>query len=181
MLSITKYEIEKMNPCQSRWDHFLTMPDLPEDGPIGFDRIINHSGIKDALWVLYRMKLQPEAQTAIRRFSLNCARRVEHLTTDTRVKACNDATEKFFAGEISEDDLISAAHAADAAAHAAHATYAAAHAAYAASHAAYDARAAAHAAYDTYAARAAAHAARAAAADAEEKQKADLISLVEAL
>jgi hypothetical protein len=69
------------------------------------------------------------------RMALWAARSVEHLSVDPRVKACNEATEQYLAGEIDWETLKEAAYAAaDAAAYAA---------AYAANAAADDAAAAA--------------------------------------
>ena len=50
-----------------------------------------------------------------RRVALWCARSVEHLSTDPRVKACNDVTERWLAGEASDSELAEAAEAAGAA------------------------------------------------------------------
>ena len=133
--------------------------------------ICENNGIEDAIWAL---RAVPDINRDCGLFVLWCARQVEHLNTDPRVKACNDMSERFANGDATEEELRAARHAAADAASAAYAAYAAAdananaYAAYAASNAASNAAcvaayAAAHA-DAAYAARAAAHAAAAHAA-----------------
>ncbi len=50
-----------------------------------------------------------------RRMALWVARSVEHLSDDPRVKACNDTTERWLAGEATDEELAGAAKAAKAA------------------------------------------------------------------
>lgn len=64
--------------------------------------------------------IAPDAEPAVverveRLVALWCARSVEHLSDDPRVKACNDTTERWLAGEASDAERAGAAGAARAA------------------------------------------------------------------
>ena len=113
------------------------------------------------LWVVLREDVLPKVLLQIA--ALSFARHVEHLDSSGVATRCNDTTEQYLAGTITEEELQSAAAEADAdAADAfAYAAYAYAYARYAAADAAY-ASSAANAAY----AASTADAANASAADA---------------
>ncbi len=49
------------------------------------------------------------SERVARRMALWAARRVEHLNPDPRVKACNDVSERWLAGEASDSELRTAA------------------------------------------------------------------------
>lgn len=68
---------------------------------------------KDRLWVVLRPELV--SVESLKRYALACARSCEHLSTDARVKACNDATEAYLDGHITAAELRAAVLAAYAA------------------------------------------------------------------
>jgi len=115
--------------------------------------------IADLLWVAAKLGHRDLCV----RFALACARRVEHLSANPRVKACNDATQAWL-DDPCERTRKAAANAAYDAANAANAP----NAAYAAR---YAARYAADAADAAYAAYAAAYAAADAAAAARQRER----------
>jgi len=99
------------------------------------------------------------------RSTLVCAREVEHLNEDPRVKACNDTLERWLNDAATLDEVREARRgAASAASASAYAAYASAYAAYASAYAASAAYAASD--YAAYAASASAYAASAASASA---------------
>ena len=81
--------------------------------PIGILSIIETNGLDDALWALRCVKGRDHD---MRLYAVWCARQVEHLNTDPRVKNCNDVAERFANGQATEDELAAASAAAWAAA-----------------------------------------------------------------
>jgi hypothetical protein len=123
-----------------------------DDAPLHLRAILDVIGLDGALWCLPTVVGEPRV---IRLYAVWCARQVQHRMRDPRSIAALDVAERFANGMASEEELETAAAAADAAANAV-ATYAAtyADAANAATYAAY-AAAAANATYAAYAAAAA--------------------------
>jgi hypothetical protein len=58
---------------------------------------------KDRLWVVVRPEFMTNSQ--VKQFGLQCARLAEQYSTDSRVPACNDATELYLKGELSIESL----------------------------------------------------------------------------
>ena len=167
MLTTTLNNIRAQSPCREGWSKLLAHlgKTQADDEPVAYATILASNGLNDALWCC---RAEPRFDKHWRLFAVWCARQVEHLNTDPRVKTCNDIAERYANGEAIRqelEDARAAAHAARAAARSAArsaaraADAAAAYAAYAAADAA-DAAADAADAAAAYAAYAAADAAR---------------------
>ncbi len=72
---------------------------------------------KDRLWVCVRHTFMTDRQLHL--YGLACVRQCEHLSTDPRVKECNDVVERYLAGQATSEELSSAESAAESAAEAA--------------------------------------------------------------
>jgi len=193
-MKTTLNQIREHSPCTDGWEKLLKHlgKTKADDDELSILTILDSNGLDDALWCLRAVEGHDIGK---RRFAVFCAKQVEHLLTDQRSRDAIAVAERWCDGQATDEELASAAYAADDAtthdpyyaaaysaaadaADAAYATHAAAHAAAAAARAAayyaaaYSAAAAAAAAaayaaaYAAYAAAAAAHAAgRAAQAD----------------
>jgi hypothetical protein len=143
-------KLEKINACKDAIEWVATQKNYKEAW-------MNCERGDWMLWLAKRLRVDDRKLTLAK---FKCANQVRHLMKDPRSLAALDAAEKSGNGEISRDELDTAAYAAAYAAYAA-----AAYAAYAAAYAA-----AAYAAYAAYAAAdAAAYAAYAAAAAAKKE------------
>ena len=80
-----------------------------DDEPLPYSKILKIIGLSDTLWYLDK---DPYHEREIRTFALACARRVEHLTDDARVKHCNDVQEKYLNREATLEELNVAVRAA---------------------------------------------------------------------
>ena len=67
-----------------------------------------------AIWVATRPGVMPDS--ALRMYAVRCARRVQRLMTDERSVAALDVAERHASGEATDDELVSAWGAAEAAA-----------------------------------------------------------------
>ena len=70
--------------------------------------ICNNNCLENALWALRCVKGNDRNS---RLYAVWCARQVEHLSDDPRVKACNDVAERFANGMATEEDLGAARYA----------------------------------------------------------------------
>jgi hypothetical protein len=167
-MQTTLNEIRKHKPCPAGWAKLLKHLGKTgaDDEPLEILTVLDSNGLDDALWCL---RAVTGHEREIRLLAVWCARQVEHLGNDLRVKACNDVAERFANGAASDEERAAARAAAWAAARAA-AGDAAMAAARAAAWAAADA---ADAAWD-----AAWDAARDAARDAQEKELRRILSKV---
>ena len=84
--------------------------------PVSILTILESNGIDDALWALRCVKGHDRD---LRLYAVWCARQVEHLNADERLKNCNDVSERFANGEATQEELDAARAAAWAAAWAA--------------------------------------------------------------
>ena len=75
------------------------------DSDISLLTILENNGLDDALWCL---RCNSELDRDARLFAVWCARQVEHLTNDVRVKNCNDVAERFANGSATKDELEAA-------------------------------------------------------------------------
>ena len=75
--------------------------------------ILESNGLDDALWALRCLENHGRD---LRLFAVWCARKVEHLSHDERVKNCNDLAEKFANKKSTNEDLAASRAAAMAAA-----------------------------------------------------------------
>lgn len=80
-----------------------------DDEPVDLLTILESNGFDDALWCL---RAVDGYEREIRLFAVACARDVEHLTDDPRVKECNDVAERFANGLATAEELAKAREAA---------------------------------------------------------------------
>ena len=157
MTTTTLDRIRDASPCADGWVKLLRGLGKTEadDEPLALTRILDISGLDDAIWALRCI----DDQAQVRRYAVWCARQVQHLMTDPRSLAALDVAERYANGQATDDELDAAGDAASAAGDAAQdTTWAAGAAARAAREAARATREAARAARQ--AAWAARHAAR---------------------
>lgn len=107
MLFTTLAKIRQRKPCESGWRKLLAHlgKTAADDEPLSLATIYASNGFDDALWCL---RAVDDADYFMRRFALDCARAVEHLNPDPRVKKCNDTFERFLAGQATDEDLDAA-------------------------------------------------------------------------
>lgn len=110
----TLNKIRKHSPCSSGWSKLLSNlgKTKADDEPLSILTILESNDIADAIWCLRAVDGHDKT---IHEFALGCARMVEHLSDDVRVKACNDTLEAFLDGKATNEQL-DAAWAADRAA-----------------------------------------------------------------
>ena len=106
-MKTTLNEIRKHGPCESGWTKLLVHlgKTRADDEPVSILTILDSNGLNDAIWCLRAVSGHDRE---IRLFAVWCARQVEHLNNDPRVKACNDTTERFAHGLATEHELTSA-------------------------------------------------------------------------
>ena len=127
-MKTTLNQIREHSPCKSGWTKLLKTLNktVADDKPLSILTILESNGLDDALWCL---RAVTGRDREIRLFAVWCARQVEYLNPDPRVKECNNVTEKYANGEATKEELkvaADAAAAAYAAAYAVDAAYAAA-------------------------------------------------------
>jgi hypothetical protein len=83
--------------------------DFDPDAPVKISYILESNGLDDALWCLRAVK---GYDRDIRLLAVDFARSVEHLTTEPRVKACNDVSERYAYGLATKAELDAARDAA---------------------------------------------------------------------
>ena len=76
-----------------------------DDEPLPFARIVEINGLDDALWCC---RAEPQYAKEWRLFAVWCARQVEHLNPDPRVKAAIDTAERYANGDATNDELAAA-------------------------------------------------------------------------
>jgi len=86
------------------------------DEPISLKFILDSNGLDDALWALRACEQTPELRRAERLYTVWCARQVQHLMRDPRSVATLDVTERHVNGEATDEELLAAEKAAEAAA-----------------------------------------------------------------
>ena len=121
MITTTLEKIRSRGPCQDGWDRLLRhLGKTKADNDIlPLSTVLESNGYDDALWCL---RAVDGHDREIRLFAVWCARTVEHLSQDPRVKAATDVAERYAGGDATESELgeaRAAAWAADAAADAA--------------------------------------------------------------
>ena len=143
MITTTLNRIRAKKPDQEDWDQEGWEKLLnhlgktkADDEPLPFSLILEINGLDDALWCC---RAEPQYEREWRLFAVACARRVEHLNPDPRVKNAIDVAERYANGEATAEELNTAKDAARNAAE-----YAANTAEYAARDAAWVARVAAY-------------------------------------
>jgi hypothetical protein len=112
----TLEELRKHKACPDRYTHLVAAlgPEWADEDKIPLTRILETSGIQDAIWAL-RANLHPEAEKYSRLYACDSAQRVAHLNLDPRVQAAIDTGRRHAHGEATDEELSAAADAARAA------------------------------------------------------------------
>ena len=113
-ITATLNRIRAHGPCESGWKKLLTGlgKTQADDEPLPFARIVEINGLDDALWCC---RAEPQYAKEWRLFAVWCARHVEHLNPDPRVKTAIDAAERYAHGDATDSELAAASDAARAA------------------------------------------------------------------
>src|SRR4030065_695472 len=104
MIHTTLNKIRANSPCEEGWKKLLATlyRTQADDEPLPFATILESNGFNDALWCC---RAAPEYDKEWRVFAVWCARQVQHLNTDPRVKAAIDIAEKFANGLSTAEEL----------------------------------------------------------------------------
>ena len=115
MITTTLNRIREHSPCQDGWEKLLTGlgKTKADNEPLPFATILEINNLYDALWCC---RVEPQYAKEWRLFAVTCARRVQHLNTDPRVKNTIDAAERYANGQATNEELRAAGDAAWAAA-----------------------------------------------------------------
>ena len=116
MKTTTLNKIRSHRPCQEGYKKLLNFLGKTEadDEALPFAVILESNGIADALWCC---RTAHEYEKDWRLYAVFCARRVQHLNSDPRVKETTDTAEKFANGEATIKELKLARDATNAAAY----------------------------------------------------------------
>ena len=114
-LYTTLNKIRACHPCESGWTKLLKHlgKTSADDEPLPFSVIVESNGLDDALWCC---RAAPEYDREWRLFAVWCARRGQHLMTDSRSVEALDVAERFANGLATTQELAAARDAAGAAA-----------------------------------------------------------------
>jgi hypothetical protein len=106
-MKTTLSKIRAHNPCRDGWEKLLRGlgKTAADDEPLWLDQILDHNGLKDALWCLRAVE---NCDREIRLYAVWCARRVQHLMVDARSVAVLDVAERYARGEASDQELEAA-------------------------------------------------------------------------
>ena len=114
-LTTTTSRLDDCGPCQSGRDRAARLLGItePSDAPISYARLLDCLGLDDALWCC---RAEPQHASTWRRYSVWCARQVQHLMSDLRSLAAIEAAERHAAGQATNRELAVVAAAAKSAA-----------------------------------------------------------------
>jgi hypothetical protein len=114
MITTTLKKIAEHGPCWEGWRKLLEglAKTRADDELLPLVRILEISGVEDALWALRASDATP---AQMRMLAVRFARRVQHLMTDARSVAALDVAEIHARGEATDEELVEARAAADAA------------------------------------------------------------------
>ena len=103
----TLNQIRKHSPCTDGWTKLLKTlkKTRADDEEVSIIQVLDSNGLDDALWTLRAVTGRDKE---IRLFAVWCARQVEYLSTDPRIKQCNDITERFANGDATQEELEAA-------------------------------------------------------------------------
>ena len=103
-ITTTLNRIREHGPCEPGWRKLLTGlgKTHADDEPLSFARIVEINGLDDALWCC---RAEPQYAKEWRLFAVWCARQVEHLNPDPRVKAAIDTAERYAHGDATDSEL----------------------------------------------------------------------------
>ena len=104
VITTTLKRIKKHRPRQNVWKKLLKGlgKTEPDDEPLPFSKILEINGLDDALWCC---RVEPRYAREWRLFEVTCARRVQHLNPDPRVKNAIDVAERYANGEATDEEL----------------------------------------------------------------------------
>ena len=110
-MKTTLNKIRKNGPCSNGWAKLLKHlgKARADDDELDLLTILESNGFDDALWCLRAVDGFDREK---RLFAVWCARQVEHLNPDPRVKACNDMAERYANSLCTIHDLDAARYAA---------------------------------------------------------------------
>jgi len=107
MITTTLNRIRAHSPCTEGWTKLLKYlgKTQADDDPLTFATILESNGLDDALWCC---RAEPEYAREWRLYAVWCARRVQHLMTDSRSLAALDVAERYANGKATADELAAA-------------------------------------------------------------------------
>ena len=111
MITTTLNRIRTHTPCKEGWEKLLKGlgKTKADDEPLPYATIIISNGLYNALWCC---RAEPQYEKEWRLFAVACARRVENLNSDPRVKNAFDVVERYANGEATIEELNAAQEAA---------------------------------------------------------------------
>ena len=114
-MKTTLNKIREHSPCTNGWTKLLNNLGKikADDEPISISYILDSNGLDDALWCLRAID---GYQKEMRLYAVDCARSVQHLTTDQRSIDAIDVAERHAHGQATDAELNAARAAASAAA-----------------------------------------------------------------
>ena len=117
-MKTTLNKIRRNSPCTSGWTKLLNNlgKTKADDEPLAITTILDSNGIDDALWCL---RAVDGYQREMRLYAVDCARSVQHFTTDKRSITAIDVAERHADGLATDVELNAARAAAWGAARAA--------------------------------------------------------------
>ena len=106
-ITATLNRIRAHGHCEPGWKKLLAGlgKTQADDEPLPFARIVEINGLDDALWCC---RAEPQYAKEWRLFAVWCARQVEHLNPDPRVKTAIDTAERYAHGEATDSELAAA-------------------------------------------------------------------------
>lgn len=114
MITVSLNEIRDHSPCKSGWETLLkSKKDTHWNEQFPLSDIIDSNGLEDALWCL---RARPEHSRLWRKYTVWCARQIEHLMTYKRSKAALDVAWRHSEGQATDEELAAARNSARAAA-----------------------------------------------------------------
>lgn len=106
MITITLNQIKKHNPCKDGWKKIVAAKGhLGYDTPWPLSDALDTNGLQDVLWAL---RCLPEYEELWRKFTVWCARQVQHLMTDQRSIDALDVAWRHSNGEATDAELYAA-------------------------------------------------------------------------
>jgi len=110
-MKTTLNKIREHSPCANGWAKLLKHlgKTCADDDDLDLLTILESNGLDDALWCL---RAVDGFEREKRLYAVWCARQVEHLSPDPRVKACNDMAERYANSLCTIHDLAAARDAA---------------------------------------------------------------------
>lgn len=106
MITASLNEIRDHSPCKSGWETLLkSKKDTHWNEQFPLSDIIDSNGLEDALWCL---RARPEHSRLWRKYTVWCARQIEHLMTYKRSKAALDVAWRHSEGQATDEELAAA-------------------------------------------------------------------------